>query len=39
MNFLNMFLNRKSKHDIKGALAEIEKNQYKLTCELFLGKV
>ena len=31
MNFLNMFLNSKSKHVIKGALPEIEKKQNKLT--------
>ena len=33
MNFLNMFLYRKSKHAIKGAISEIEKKQDKLTCE------
>ena len=35
MNFLNMFLNRKSKHATKkGAIQEIEKKQDKLTCGL-----
>ena len=33
MNFLNMFLNCKSKHVIKGAIPEIEKKQNKLTGE------
>ena len=33
MNFLNMFLNRKSNHVIKGAIPEIEKKQNKLTGE------
>ena len=33
MNFLNMFLNRKSKLNIKGAIPEIEKRQYKIICE------
>ena len=33
MNFLNMFLNCKAKHVIKGAIPEIEKKQKKLTCE------
>ena len=33
MNFLNIFLNFKSKHVIKGAIPEIKKKQNKLTCE------
>ena len=33
MNFLNIFLNSKSKHVIKGAIPEIEKKQNKLTCK------
>ena len=33
MSFLNMFLNRKSKHVIKGAIPQIEKKQNKHTCE------
>ena len=33
MNVLNIFLNCKSKHVIKGAAPEIEKKQNKLTCE------
>ena len=33
MNFLNIFLNCKSTHVIKGAISEIEKKQSKLTCE------
>ena len=31
INSLNIFLNRKSKHAIKGAIPEIEKKQNKLT--------
>ena len=30
---LNMFLNLKSKHIIKGAITQIEREQGKLTCE------
>ena len=33
MNFLNMFLNRNSKHIIEGAIPEIEKKQSKVICE------
>ena len=33
MNFLNMFLNHKSKHAIKGATPEIEKKQDEFICE------
>ena len=33
MNFLNIFLNCKSQHAIKGAIPEIEKKQNKLTSE------
>ena len=33
MNFLNIFLNCKSKYVIKGALLEIENKKNKLTCE------
>ena len=32
MTFLNIFLNCKSLHIIKGAVPEIEKKQNKLTC-------
>ena len=34
MNFLNLFRNRKSKHAIEGAISDIEKKRFKLTCEL-----
>ena len=33
MNFLNIFLNSKSKHVIKGAIPEIEKKQNELICK------
>ena len=33
MNFLNMFLNCKSKHVFKGVIPDIEKKQNKLVCE------
>ena len=33
MILLNIFLNFKSKHIIKGAIAQIERKQGKLTCE------
>ena len=35
---LNMFLDFKSKHIIKGAIAQIERKQDKLTCESNLSE-
>ena len=33
MNFLNLFVNFKSKHVINGSVSNIEEKKYKLTCQ------